>query len=372
MTGGILIDLSAAVNQRAGIGRYARELTRELLPQMDADQVRLWYAADEPLAAPESLQQAPWNAFPVAKSRLSRRNVDRLIMRAQLPLRWMTGPGQVSVSYSPDFTTPRGGAEVVTVHDLAWLHPEAHTNPKLAEFLAPVVEREIARANTIFTVSETVRDELRERFALHDDRVLVAPNAAAASFFSAEPLDDATLEDLGIRRPFLMFVGTIEPRKNLATLLESLPMLPRELSLVVAGKDGWGAESQWEAVERLGLQSRVVRLGFVPDQLLGGLYAAASSVVYPSTYEGFGLPVVEALAAGVPVVASDLPVFHEVGGDEIWYACPNDAESLAAAIAAAIAAESNDTIKDRRRHRAQSFSWKASATIVANRLRELA
>lgn len=366
------LDVSAAFNQRAGIGRYARELTRELIPLMPPDSTRLWYAADGAPADPKLFERAPWYELPSTRSRISRRNVDRLFMRSRLPLSALLGAGKPADSYSPDFTAPPGTREHVTIHDLAWLHPEARTPAKLASYLAPVVNRAIQRATTIFAVSQAVREEILERFRLHDDKVVVASNAAASLFFNAKAMPDHNLQALGIRTPFLLSVGTIEPRKNLPVLFEAMALLSRDVSLVVVGSNGWDVATQLAPVQRLGLTGRVIRAGYLPDIQLATLYAAAAAVVYPSRYEGFGLPIVEGLAAGVPVVASDLPVFREVGGRHIWLFDPGDPTSLAAAIEHATGSEqSTNELRQSRRDQARTFDWRLSAQAVSRRLQEV-
>ncbi len=371
MVRGTLIDISAAINQSAGIGRYARELTRELIPMLPADSTRLWYAADAMPADSGLIDQLPWSSLQAARSPFSRRNVDRLFRRRDIPLGRLLRSGSPCDSYSPDFTTPPGTREHLTIHDLAWLHPEAETPLSLSAYLKPVVERAVKRATTIFTVSETVRDELLQKFDLDSERVIVASNAGASHFFGAEPLPEQHLVTFGIRPPFSLYVGTIEPRKNLPLLFEAMARLPDSVMLVLAGKNGWEAQQQLAPVERLGLERRVVRLGYVPEQQLPGLYAAAAAVVYPSRYEGFGLPIVEGLAAGVPVVASDLPVFREVGGEEVLLFDPADPASIASALERAIAEDSSQAAREKRKAQARKFNWNASARVVSRRLQEV-
>ncbi len=280
--------------------------------------------------------------------------------------------GAPADSYSPDFTAVPGQREHITVHDLAWHHPEAQTPPALARFLRPVVERSIRRASTVFTVSNAVRAEILERFPVRPENVLVASNAAAPAFFQARPLTPEALAQVGIPSQYLLFVGTIEPRKNLPVLIEALTKLPAELPLVVAGKNGWNAVQQLEPIDRFNLQERVVRAGYIPDDQLPGLVAGAAAVVYPSLYEGFGLPIVEGLATGAPVVASDLSVFREIGGDLVEYFDVVNASSLAAAIDRALADDPGDPVaRARRQARARTFDWRASAQVVAQRLREM-
>lgn len=366
----ILIDISAAVNQDAGIGRYARELTRELIPLLPQGESRLWFASDAGASRSTILQSPPWNTLAQNQSRLSRRMIDRLSRFGQVRSRHLLGSGDPEDSYSPDFTTPPGRRDHVTIHDLAWLHPEAETPKALATYLSSVVNREICNVSTVFTVSNAIRTEILERFALPDERVVVASNAPTSLFFDAEPLDSFELMRLGIDRSFLLLVGTIEPRKNVRFVLDAMRHLPEDLMLVLAGKGEERVTQLLSPLEYADVRPRVIQMGFVEDALLSRLYASAYTVVYPSRYEGFGLPIVEALAAGTPVAASNLPVFREIGGDDITYFDPAEVESFIEAISTATDVQ-NSTDRSRRIRRARGFDWHYSAQIVANRLQEL-
>jgi alpha-1,3-rhamnosyl/mannosyltransferase len=146
--------------------------------------------------------------------------------------------------------------------------------------------------------------------------------------------------------------------------------LPPSVHLAIAGRAGSEAPTILGQIEQLGLTSRVVRLGYLPEDVLSSLMATADALVYPSRYEGFGLPVIEALATGAPVVATDLPVFHEVGGDVVDYFEVADPSSLANAIEGALSKAENGDVRSQRIRRARQFDWRASAEIVARRLKE--
>src|SRR6478752_9733008 len=154
----LLIDISAGVNQRAGIGRYSREITRRLIPMLDPNTTQLWYAEENAPYDPGLFEREPWNTLRARKSPLSCSNVDRLLVRQGLPMGRLLRVGNPTDSYSPDFTAPAAGnaRTHITVHDLAWLHPEAGTPEPRARFLAPVVERSVDSATTVFTVSEAI------------------------------------------------------------------------------------------------------------------------------------------------------------------------------------------------------------------------
>lgn len=366
----LLIDVSAAVNQGAGIGRYARELTRQLIPMLESGTTELWFAEENHPADPGLPDETPWNTLAVRRSRISRLNVDRLFVRQHVPLQRLLRMGKPSDVYSPDFTAPTTGnaRSHVTVHDLAWLHPEAETPEPLARFLGPVVERSVRSAATVFTVSEAIRSEIVNRFPVPPERVIVAPNAAAEHFHAAEAFDDDMLAAFGLRQPFILSVGTIEPRKNLPILFDALALGPPSIQLAVIGRSGWDASAILGKIDELGLSGRVVRLGFVPDDVLPRLMTSAAVVVYPSRYEGFGLPVIEALATGTAVIASDLPVFREVGGSSVAYFDPSDPGQLAELIEQVTSTSDCPADRVARMAAARRFDWQSSAAIVAQRL----
>ncbi len=283
MSRDLLIDISAAINQRAGIGRYARELTRQLIPILDAGATRLWYAEDESTYDADLLDRDPWRGLPVRRAPISRLNVDRLVFRESLRLRASCEIGRPDDVYSPDFTAPSPdkARTHVTVHDLAWLHPEAETPPPLANFLAPVVERSVRSATTVFTVSEAIRAEIVDRYPIPEERVVLAPNAAAPQFFDPEPLSDERLLSLGLRKPFLLAVGTIDPRKNLTALLDARGYLRSGVQLAVVGRPGWRAPEILGRIEDLRTSGRSC-IWIRSDEALPRLMASAAVVIYPS------------------------------------------------------------------------------------------
>ena len=168
----------------------------------------------------------------------------------------------------------------------------------------------------------------------------------------------------GLDRPFVLNVGTIEPRKNLTRLIEAYARAPRrkEFDLVIAGGPGWMYDDIYHAPEKFGVSERVRFLGFVPDETLPALYSLCTCFVYPSLYEGFGLPVLEALACGAPVVTSKTSSLPEVAGAAAVLIDPRDTEDLAAALARVLEDGSLRTeLAQRGLKQARRFSWEASA-----------
>jgi glycosyltransferase involved in cell wall biosynthesis len=192
-------------------------------------------------------------------------------------------------------------------------------------------------------------------------------------FYNAEQLDTAARKTLGLPDRYLLMVGTIEPRKNHINTMKALERsaVGLEVPLVIAGRPGWGYEAAMEEARRLARRGLVILPEYVPESHLPGLYAGATALLYPSWTEGFGLPVVEALASGVPVITGTAAALREVGGDEAEYVDPADVDGLAERIRQV--AETGSTVADRARRQewTRQFSWDFSTSTVLESLREL-
>jgi glycosyltransferase involved in cell wall biosynthesis len=209
----------------------------------------------------------------------------------------------------------------VTIHDLSYLrHPDT-VSSATARYRS-LVPRSLRRAAVVLTPSQATADAVQEEYDVPCP-VVVTPLGIGPQWAGAEPPDDELRRRLGLPSAYLLFVGTLEPRKDLRTLLAALQLLPDAPPLVLVGPSGWG-----EQVDVRGC----ITPGYLGDDALPAVVAGAAALVLPSRDEGFGLPVLEALAAGTPVVASDLPVLREVGGSVTTYAEPGGPASFAAAL----------------------------------------
>ena len=231
------------------------------------------------------------------------------------------------------------------IHDLTYLYfPEVVEEKNLAH-LRRVVPRSIRKASFIITVSESVKAELIKEFNLDPSRCIVTPIPPDESFFQQVSSDTIQLVKekyaLNTEKKYLYFIGNFEPRKNLKTLIEAYRLLPQsvkdEYALVLAGGKGWKTESTQRALtEAQDVGEDITHLGFIDQADSPALYQGASIFVMPSLYEGFGIPVLEAMASGTPVIAADIPVLREVGANIASYADPHSPRSFADAIIAAI------------------------------------
>jgi glycosyltransferase involved in cell wall biosynthesis len=376
----VLVDDSAAFNQGAGIGRYARHLVPAAAARLPGSHFRLCYAparrGEAPFADQAFAAFGDQTRVDVRRLWLSRRRADQLWFRVRLPLPLQLLAGRADVVYSPDYTAPpaMGVPRVITVHDLAYLMVPERAPAPLRRYLEAVVPRMMAQAARIVIVSETTRRDIEERYPMHRDKLVVVPNGVERRFFDAIPPGQELRRKLSLPDAYLLSVGTIEPRKNLVNLFAALRARPRlGVPLVVAGRRGWDAEPIYLAAADLERAGLVQFLGHVPDDSLPSLYAGAAALIYPSWYEGFGLPVLEAMAAGVPVVASTAPALTEVGGELITSVAPDQVEAMATAIERAMSlSEQAAPARQARQMRAAAWTWERSGSLLADVLRQLA
>jgi glycosyltransferase involved in cell wall biosynthesis len=341
------IDYTAAARQRAGIGRYTRELVSALLALESAAESSRQYVVFAATGGlkPETLRAEPqaeaWNLKPGPGVRL--RTVPltddwlaRLWHRLRLPIPVETITGPLDVFYSPDFVLPptrRLTRTLLTIHDLSFLHcPEAFV-PALRRYLERVVPRSIARADRVLADAASTRSDIVSFLGVSPDKVEVLYSGVNARFRpEGEPRERERLQArYGIGdQPYILSVGTLQPRKNYLRLIRAFANLKPETQLVIAGGRGWLYEAIFSEAERHGDRVRI--LGFVDEADLPALYRNAALFAFPSLYEGFGLPVLEAMACGIPVVCSNASSLPEVAGEAGLLVDPLDTDGLAEAM----------------------------------------
>jgi len=259
---------------------------------------------------------------------------------------------------------------VTTIHDLSFEHlPETFKRRSRAQ-LRLTVRRTARKAALILTLSEFSRRDIIETYAVNPERVIVTPAAAPTHF---KPVADKTeLEAIraryGISANYLLSLGSIQPRKNLTRLIEAYSWLrtsrpaSRLPQLVIAGKRGWLDDEVFRAARQDGLNESVRLIGYVPEEDLPALYSGAMCFVYPSYFEGFGLPVLEAMQCGAPVIAGNQTSLPEVAGDAALLFDPFDTRALGEAIARVIDhPDYRAELRAKGRKRAAGFSWIATA-----------
>lgn len=336
------IDGQPLTRVKTGVGHYTYELAQALTSISPAD--------DFELITPSNNSRSWW-AF-------------------GLPL--YCRRASIDLFHGTNFTIPLWGKcpSVVTIHDLSLLlYPETHERQlvRRARRNLPLMTR---RAAAVITPSETVKREVCEVLKITAERVVAIPEAARPSFMPVFPTESAAVRHrLGIDDEFILFVGTIEPRKNVLNLLRAVDELFRTTELrpqlVLAGGKGWLSEDVSSYLSTTDLKDRVVLTGYLEDEDLRALYSACRVFVYPSLYEGFGLPLLEAMACGAPVVTSNIPSIVETVGDVARLISPADFRDLAQGIACLLGdVAERETRSSAGIEHARKFSWEKTAAAT--------
>jgi glycosyltransferase involved in cell wall biosynthesis len=414
------IDYTPAIWQGAGIGRYTRELIRAVIEQGREHEYTLFYAArgverDNPYLGDLARLRAAHPNVRAAPIPFSPRRLTQLWQRLRVPLPVELFTGSLDLLHAPDFVLPPTRARtILTIHDLSFLvHPECAV-PSMVRYLSDAVPRSLRRADAVLADSEATREDLARLLGTDPARVAVVYPGVAPRFRPMPPEEtEPVRQRLGLPERFLLFVSTLEPRKNLVRLLEAFaqlderrttngerPMLAAgsagpppavrspsldsldlsELYLVIAGRRGWLYEDIFKAIERLRLGERVRVLDFLDDNDLPAVYNLACAFAYPSIYEGFGLPALEALACGTPVVTADNSSLPEVVGAGRATGDPAallvQAEDVAALVSALRRVVADQALRTRLHAagpaRARLFTWERAARQVLACYQQLA
>jgi glycosyltransferase involved in cell wall biosynthesis len=256
---------------------------------------------------------------------------------------------------------------VVTVHDVLGLdHPEWFTRP-LALHSRLVLGPALRNAACVLVSSAHTRERLLERVSVDPSRVRLVPLGVDPIFTPGDP-PDGLLSRLGIAGPFVLAVGTLQPRKNVETALhafERLVAAGADQRMAIVGGRGWRDDALAELIRRSPAAERIVMTGHVSDDDLVGLYRAADCFVYPSRYEGFGLPPLEAMACGTPVISSDRTSLPEVVGEAGLLVDPDDVDALERALAELLSSpERRAELAERGYRRVAEFSWRRTADLT--------
>lgn len=364
----IAIDYTPAIRQPAGIGRIIRGQVQALVAQNPGYDLRLF------VVGPVSAQDRQAAPLPLHPTPISERNMVRLWHRLRSPwpqVEWFTG-GPLTLFHGTDFVLAPNHArhQLVTVHDLAFLfYPEA-AMPSLHRYLNVVVPRSVRRADHVLADSHHTALDLQQQWQIAPARITVVQGAVNHEHF--RPVTDSQQLSAVRRRynigerPFILGLSTLQPRKNFVRLIEAFHLarqadnLPHRL--VIGGGKGWLYDEISAKIQALGLSQDVLLAGFIADADLPALYSAAEFFAYPSLYEGFGLPILEAQACGTPVLTADNSCLPEAGGSAALYVKAEEVNSIAAGL---LKLAQDQSLRQELRqlgltHAAQ-FTWQRSA-----------
>ena len=342
---------------QTGIGYYTEHLLRHMLEEaQDEEFVVISNRPPEPSRPlPSGFQILEGHRFPI-------RNLWIQLMAPQA-----VSQAQADLAHFTNSVAPlrRRVPTLVTIHDMSLaLFPRLH--PLRRMLTRPLVELSARRADAVITVSQSARQDILRLTGIAQERVHLIPEAAAPAF---QPLNDNRLLDsarqrYGLGKRVILFVGTIEPRKNLLRLLKAFAPLRRSHQLVCVGDHGWGYKEVRREIESMGFERdrAVVLTGYVPFGDLPSLYNLAEIFVFPSLHEGFGLPVLEAMACGVPVITSRNSSLSEVAGEAAELVDPIQVGSIQQALQRLAAdPDRRQELSQRGLQRSKLFSWKETA-----------
>jgi len=361
------IDYTPALGQHAGIGRYTRELVSALLK----DDRRHEYILIGAKGSKKS--DHPNSSAKTISLPFSQRMSAIIWHRLRLPIPVETFAGPLDLYHATDYLMPplKKAKGLVTVHDLSFLvHPELGAE-SLVRYLRSALPSSLRRASLVLTDSQNSKKDLVRLLGLPEERIEVVYCGVSEDF---RPIEDAAelqrvRDKYKLYSPYILTLGTIEPRKNHVRLIQTYSKIREEHGithdLIIGGGKGWLYQGVFDEVRSLGLEEHVRFLGFVPDDDLPAMLSMADLFVYPSIYEGFGLPPLEAMACGTPVVSSNTSCLPEVLGDAAVFVDPLDVGSIAEGILSLL---SDNVLKNKMKargpERAKRFTWERSARCL--------
>ncbi len=362
----IVIDYTPAALQGAGIGRYTRGLVDALLPLLAPDDrvTLLFPRGPAPFARGDWPDQVAVRHLPLP-DRYQTIFWHRL--RLPVPVEWVAG--EADIFHAPNFLLPpvKRARTLLTIHDLAFMVRPEYAWPDLRRFLEQAVPRSVDRADHILADSEASKRDAMRLFQLPPERVTVVGAGVDERFRPMTPEETASVrEKYRLEWPFVFSISTLEPRKNFDGLIRAFARAKREANLphhlVIAGGKGWLYEEVFAAVEAERVGDCVHFPGFVPDEDLPALYNLADLFAFPSHYEGFGLPLLEALACGTPALASDTSSLPEIAGAAAFLVPTDDPQALVAGLIQLLTdSEARAALAARGPVQAARFTWQAAA-----------
>lgn len=322
----------------SGVGWYTKQLIESLIKYTNLE-VWAWYNAFKKDAVRNVLPKFNLPTQPIKITRWPNKILKTILyspLSPFLPLDLIIGNADIFHAPSPIYGLPPAQKikRVVTIHDLTFLtHPETHSEHDLV--MAKSIKKTVDQADAIIAVSKNTKKDLMELLNVPEEKIFVVYEAPREIFRKQKTERDG-LGNWSIKKPYLLYVGNIEPRKNLVRLIKafeqfssSLPSIPSSPSLVLAGSPAWKSDEIIKTVENSPIREKIILTGYVNDSELLTLYNNTVALFYVPLYEGFGLPILEAMACGCPMVTSNTSSLPEVGGEVAEYVDPENIEQIA-------------------------------------------
>jgi len=385
----LLTDLDCLAPPLTGIGHYTRELTQRLINRDQLDDVTAMYhgrfigkeaVRDLLVSANSGAPTQPQDWLGRLKPLVRQLPMARWAWQRVKAQRFQSysSQHQPDVYWEPNFILkPTRCPSVVTIYDLSPLAlPEFHPAARIA-LLKRALSSSVKRAECVVTISQFTSEALQTHLGVSPERIRLVPPAAGSEFRPHSQSETLALrERFSLPEQFILSVGTLEPRKNLSRLLSAYERLPawlrQEWPLVCVGARGWNDTTLSADIARLEERGELIRLGYVAQADLPCLTAAAGLIAYMSVYEGFGMPVVEGLACGVPVLTSQNTVMEEVAGECAFYADPFDVEAISTQLETALTDEPRRSrLSQDGPLQAAKFDWQRSADTLLKTLGEV-
>jgi glycosyltransferase involved in cell wall biosynthesis len=328
----IAIDIRPVLSKRTGVGNYLYHLLLTLSRIDYANEYRLFSSSLKD-RIPEELRRLP-QRYQISDFRIPVRIMNALWQRFRFPpIELFTGRADIVYSPHPFIPPSAGPKRIVTVHDLYFLrHPE-WSSGEVAKHFIPFVRKSLGKADAVVASSLSTKKDCMECCGIEEAKITVVHLGIDRSFFSSPSHSETNRakKKYGIPGEFILSVGTMEPRKNHVRLLHAFQGVHERhpgLALVIAGSQGPSTETILRTIDALGLRGSVILAGYVEERELKALYRAGLMLAFPSLYEGFGFPVLEAMACGTPVLASNRTSIPEIAGDAALLVDPEDTDEI--------------------------------------------
>lgn len=360
----VAIDYTSALTQTGGVGRYTRSLVTALVE----------------FHGPASLLL--WSGRTAEGGRNLQGHSPAKVTTLPLPERWLTAGWQrlrlpvpvdrfiepFDVLHCPDFVAaPSDRPTVITIHDLSYLKVPEYAHPNLARYLTRAVPRAVERASAVIAVSQAIAGDIAAAYPAALGKIVTIPHGVDPIFRQqASAKVAAVLDQIGLRSPYVTIVGTVEPRKNHLGVLQAFERVHAvrpDLSLLIAGRPGWLSDDIMAAIREASATLPIIHRADLSDDQLTAAVAGSLALIYPSWYEGFGLPVAEAMACGTAVITSHGGALEEVAGDAALLVDPASVEGMAEAMIRLYDDPAlRQRLVERGISRVQSLTWERAAT----------